>query len=137
MRRSETDTAIDPSTASSAPVGHLTLLAAIGLASGLFASLFGVGGGIVVVPLLMGLLAYDARAATATSLAAIIFTATVGAATHGALGNVHWGTALLVGVPAMAGVALGVAVKERISSRALTYGFAALLVAVAIRMLLP
>ena len=66
---------------------------AIGLASGLLASLFGVGGGIVVVPLLIALLAYDARAATATSLAAIIFTAIAGAAAHGAPGNVHWGTA--------------------------------------------
>jgi len=90
-----------------------------------------------VVPLLMVLLAYDARAATATSLAAIIFTAAFGAATHGALGNVHWGTAILVGLPAMAGVALGVAVKDRISSLALTYGFAALMVGVAVWMLLP
>ena len=90
-----------------------------------------------MVPLLVVLLGYDSRAATATSLAAIIFTATAGAAAHGALGNVHWATALLVGLPAMAGVALGLAVKQRVSSSALTYGFAALLVAVAIRMLLP
>jgi uncharacterized membrane protein YfcA len=111
-------------------------LVAIGLASGLFASLFGVGGGLIMVPLLIALLGYGARAATATSLAAIIFTATFGALTHGALGNVHWGTALLVGLPAMAGVTLGVWLKERISSRALTHGFAVLLAAVAIRMLL-
>lgn len=137
MRRSETVTAIDPSTAPAAPAGRLGPLVAIGLASGMFASLFGVGGGLVMVPLLIGLLAYDARAATATSLAAIIYTATFGALTHGALGNVDWGTALLVGLPAMAGVALGVAAKRRISSRTLTYAFAALLVAVAVGMLLP
>jgi uncharacterized protein len=95
-----------------------------------------VGGGIIMVPLLIALLAYDARVATATSLAAIIFTATVGAVTHGALGNVDWLTAALVGVPAMAGLNLGLAIKERISSRALTYAFAALLVAVAVRMAL-
>lgn len=90
-----------------------------------------------MVPLLIALLAYDARAATATSLAAIIFTATFSALSHGALGNVEWGIALLVGLPAMAGVALGVAVKRRISSRVLTHAFAALLVAVAVWMLLP
>jgi uncharacterized membrane protein YfcA len=105
---------------------------ATGLAAGLFASLFGVGGGVVMVPLLIGLLAYDARVATATSLAAIIVTASVGAATHGALGNVEWDTALLVGLPAMVGVTLGVAIKDRISSRALTYAFAGLLVVVAV-----
>lgn len=109
----------------------------IGLAAGLFASVFGVGGGIVMVPLLIGLLAYDARVATATSLAAIIFTATVGAATHGVLGNVDWVTAVLVGVPAMAGLNVGLAIKDRISTRTLTYAFAALLLAVAVRMLLP
>lgn len=128
---------MDRSIAPGRPSRVLPPLAGIGLAAGLFASLFGVGGGVVMVPLLIALLGHDARTATATSLAAIIFTAVAGALTHGALGNVHWGTALLIGVPAMAGVALGVAAKERISTTALTYGFAALLVAVAVRMLLP
>jgi uncharacterized protein len=109
-------------------------LAAIGLAAGLFSALFGVGGGIIMVPLLIALLAYDAKVATATSLAAIIFTATVGAATHGALGNVEWETALLIGIPAMVGVNLGLAIKARVSSRALTYAFAVLLVAVAVQL---
>lgn len=89
-----------------------------------------------MVPLLIGLLAFDARVATATSLAAIIFTAVAGTAAHGALGNVEWTTAILVGVPAMAGVTLGLAVKRRISSTTLTYGFAALLVGVAVYMVL-
>lgn len=86
-----------------------------------------------MVPLLIVLLAYDAKVATATSLAAIIFTATVGAATHGALGNVQWLTAILIGVPAMIGLNIGLLIKERVSSRALTYAFAVLLVVVAVR----
>jgi uncharacterized membrane protein YfcA len=71
--------------------------------------------------------------ATATSLAAIVFTAAVGAAAHGALGNVDWVTALLIGVPAMAGLHLGLVLKDRISSTALTYGFSLLLLAAAVR----
>ena len=86
-----------------------------------------------MVPLLIGLLAYDAKVATATSLAAIIFTAAFGTATHGALGNVDWAMALLIGVPAMAGVELGLILKDRISSATLTYGFSALLLAAAVR----
>lgn len=89
-----------------------------------------------MVPMLIGLLAYDARVATATSLAAIIFTASVGAATHGVLGNVEWGTAALIGVPAMAGLGIGLSVKERVSSDALTYGFAALMLVAAARLVL-
>ena len=52
------------------------------------------------------------------------------------LGNVHWTTALLVGLPAMAGVYAGVELKSRISSRSLSYAFAALLVAVAVRLVI-
>lgn len=102
------------------------------MVAGLFGALFGVGGGIVMVPLLIALAAYDAKVATATSLAAIVFTATFATLAHGALGNVEWGTALLVGIPAMAGVNVGLWIKSRMSTTALTYGFALLLVAVAI-----
>jgi hypothetical protein len=88
-----------------------------------------------MVPLLVLLLRYDAKIATATSLAAIIVTASVGVVTHGALGNVAWGYAVLIGVPAVAGLLIGLAVKERISSRTLTFAFSAVLVGVAVWML--
>jgi len=89
-----------------------------------------------MVPLLIALLAYDAKAATATSLAAIIFTSVVGTATHGVLGNVEWDKAILIGVAAVGGLLIGLAVKARISSKALTLGFAVFLVAVAVRLVL-
>jgi uncharacterized protein len=107
-------------------------LIGIGLVAGLFSALFGVGGGIIVVPLLISLLAFDSKVATATSLAGIILTAIWGTATHGLLGNVNWGYALLIGIPAMVGVSLGVSLKKRVSSTALTYGFCVLLLAVAV-----
>jgi uncharacterized membrane protein YfcA len=52
----------------------LWILGGIGIASGFLSALFGVGGGIVVVPLLVLLAAFDSRVATATSLAAILLT---------------------------------------------------------------
>jgi uncharacterized membrane protein YfcA len=115
---------------------RLLRVAAIGIAAGFFSALFGVGGGILVVPLLIALLAYDARIATATSLAVIIVTAAVGAAAHAALDNVDLIAAVLIGLPAIAGVQIGLWIKERISTRMITYGFSALLVVVAIRMAL-
>jgi uncharacterized membrane protein YfcA len=108
----------------------------VGVVAGFTASVFGVGGGIVMVPLLVALLAYDAKRATATSLAAVIFTAIVGAATHGALGNVDVERGILIGIPAMAGVTLGVRLKDRISSGALVYAFAAFMLVVAARLAL-
>lgn len=104
----------------------------VGLTAGLFATLFGVGGGIVMVPMLALLLGFDTKVATATSLAAIIVTATVGVIAHGALGNVAWGYALLIGLPAVLGVLVGLWVKDRITTRSLTFAFAALLAGVAI-----
>ncbi|MDR0810916.1 MAG: sulfite exporter TauE/SafE family protein [Paludibacter sp.] len=43
----------------------------VGFAAGVFAGLFGKGGGIVIVPLLVGIFRYDAKMAVATSLAAL------------------------------------------------------------------
>ncbi len=86
-----------------------------------------------MVPLLIGLLAYDAKVATATSLAAIVFTAAFGTLSHGLLGNVDWGMALLIGLPAMVGLQLGLVLKDRISSATLTYGFSVVLLAAAVR----
>lgn len=86
------------------------------------------------MPLLIALLAFDAKIATATSLAAIIVMAAVGVAAHGALGNVDVARAVMIGLPAILGVQIGLWVKERISSRLLTLAFAALLVAVAVRL---
>jgi len=115
---------------------RLMQLAIVGLVAGLTASIFGVGGGIVMVPLLIGLLGYDTKSAAATSLAAIIFTAVVGTVSHGVLDNVNWTLGILIGLPAMLGVWVGVQIKDRISSRALTTAFALLMLLVALRMAL-
>ena len=109
-------------------------LAAIGTAAGLFSGLFGVGGGTVIVPLLILWLAYGEREATGTSLAAIVLIAAVAAAVQGAYGNVHVDDALLIGIPAVAGVLGGTWLQQRVPPRAVSLLFAALLVATAIDM---
>ncbi len=88
----------------SSAVRPALVLLGIGLAAGFLSALFGVGGGLVVVPALVMLQRYDLRRATATSLAAIGFTAVFGAVRYGVRGDVHWLDALLVGLPAVAGV---------------------------------
>ena len=111
---------------------RLLRLAAIGTAAGLFSGLFGVGGGIVIVPLLVVWLAYGEREATGTSLAAIVIVASVAAAVQAAYGNVHLGKALLVGIPAVGGVLAGTWFQQRVPQRTVSLAFAALLVATAI-----
>jgi hypothetical protein len=109
---------------------------AIGTLAGLFSGLFGVGGGSVIVPLLMLWLAYDERGATATSLAAIVFIAAFAAAVQGAYGNVDVGDAVLVGVPAVAGVLYGTWLQQRLRTDVIALLFAAVLLASAVELVL-
>jgi uncharacterized protein len=110
-------------------------LAAIGTAAGAFSGLFGVGGGSVMVPLLVLWLGYDSRRATATSLAAIIVIAAFAAIVQGTYGNVRVGDAVLIGIPAVAGVLFGTWLQQRIRTREISLLFAALLVATAVELL--
>jgi len=112
------------------------LLLAIGLVAGVFSALFGVGGGIVIVPLLVALAGYDTRRATGTSLGAIGITAAAGALFYGLHGDVKIGSAALIGLPAAVGAIGGVSLQQRLQTRTLTIGFSLLLTAVAIRLLL-
>jgi uncharacterized protein len=110
-------------------------LATIGLVAGVFSALFGVGGGIVAVPLLILFAGLPERVATATSLGAIGITALAGVVFFAIRGDVHVGYAVLVGLPAAAGAVAGTALQQRVPVRALTYLFAGLLVAVSIWLL--
>jgi uncharacterized membrane protein YfcA len=111
-------------------------LVGIGLLSGFFGALFGVGGGIVIVPLLVLVLAFDQRRASATSLAAILISAAVGALTYALHGEVKPGAAALVGLPAVAGVLLGAALQQRIPVQRLSLAFGVLLAVVGARLLI-
>ena len=108
----------------------------IGLTAGFFSALFGVGGGIVIVPLLLLVGGWELRSATATSLAAIGITATAGVITYVAHGQVKPAYAALVGIPAAFGALAGTTLQQRLPIRTLSFAFAALLLAIAVRMLL-
>ncbi len=111
-------------------------LVGIGVAAGFLGALFGVGGGIVIVPLLMTFVAFDQRRAGATSLAAILLSSAAGAITYAAHGDVEVGPAMLVGVPAVVGVIAGVDLQQRLAQRTLGYAFAVLVAAVGVKLIL-
>lgn len=107
----------------------------IGLVAGFFAALFGVGGGILIVPLLILVAAYAERKAMATSLAAIGLTAAAGTVVYALHGYLQPVDAALVGVPAMAGAVAGATLQQRVANRTLSLVFAALLVGIGIRLI--
>ena len=113
----------------------LPKLVAIGLVAGFFSALFGVGGGIVIVPLLILLLGFDGKVATGTSLAAIGITALAGTILYAFEGHVLVGHAALVGVPAAGGAVAGTLLQQRLSARSLVLAFAGLLLVLAVWLL--
>jgi len=102
-------------------------LLAIGLIAGLFSALFGVGGGIVVVPLLILIARYSERPAMGTSLAAIVLIALVGSISYAVHGEIKPGAAAIVGLPGALGAVAGAALQQRVANRTLSLAFAALL----------
>ena len=115
---------------------RLVRLAVIATAAGAFSGLFGVGGGTIIVPLLILWLGYGEREATGTSLAAIVGIAALGAAAHGAYGNVRPGYALLIAVPAVGGIVAGTALQQRVPERSVSAAFAVVLVGSALALVL-
>jgi len=111
------------------------LVVLIGLVAGFYGALFGVGGGTIVVPGLIWL-GYRAKVSAATSLAAIGITAVAGAVFYAWYGEVHVLYALLVGIPAAAGVILGTAFQQRLRSRVLIALFAVLLAAIGLKLVI-
>ncbi len=118
------------------PPRRTLALAAIGTLAGLFSGLFGVGGGVVMVPLLVLWLGYGEREAAGTSLAAIVIIATAATLSQGAYGNVRVAEGLLVGIPAIGGVLVGTWLQQRIDPRTVRLLFAGLLTLSAIKLVL-
>ena len=110
-------------------------LAVIGVIAGFFSALFGVGGGLVTVPLLLLFAHFAERPAMATSLGAIAITALAGTIRYAFHGDVEWGYAALIGLPASFGAVAGTAIQQRMHQRWLSFAFAGLLVVVGVVLL--
>lgn len=114
----------------------MTILLAVllGFAAGALSGMFGVGGGILFVPTLSLVIGLSHLEAQATSLAAIIPVAAVGALRQNRYGNVRWRPALWMGLASAAGVAGGVVLADALSDTTLRRMFAGLLIVVAARL---
>jgi len=97
--------------------------------------LFGVGGGLVLIPLLTGWFHATQHQAHGTSLAVIGATALAALAVYGAHANVDWSTALVVGIASAFSARFGARLAARTSSRNLMIVFAIFLTLVAVRLL--
>ena len=106
------------------------LAVVLGLAAGMLAGMFGVGGGILFVPALI-VLGLNEHEAIGTSLLAIVPTVLVGTWRQSRYGNVRWRAAAVVGVAAAITAQGGVALAEALPAATLRRLFAGFLVLVA------
>ncbi|WP_420366205.1 sulfite exporter TauE/SafE family protein [Curtobacterium sp. L3-7] len=109
---------------------QLTVLVAIGVVAGVLSGLFGVGGGVIVVPALMAFLHMDQRSASASSLVAIAPAAVVGAITYAVQGEVHWLAALTLAIGSVVGAPIGSRLLRAIPLRVLPWIFVGFIVVV-------
>jgi uncharacterized membrane protein YfcA len=102
----------------------------LGLAAGVLAGFFGVGGGILFVPTLVGL-GLSQLDAEAASLLAILPTVAAGTWRQRRYGNVRWRAAAVLGVVSVAGAAVGVQIATALPEDTLRRLFGLLLLGVA------
>lgn len=107
----------------------------IGLFGGVTSGLFGVGGGIVMVPAMIFLLKMPAHHAVGTSLAVIVPTAMMGSLVHYRNANVIWPTALSLMPTAILGGFAGAWLASQLSAANLKRAFGGFLILVGVRLL--
>jgi uncharacterized membrane protein YfcA len=113
----------------------VAVLLGIGLIAGIASGLFGVGGGIVMVPLLVWLMRSDQHGAHATSLAAIVPIAISGATTFALNGEIDYALAAGLAAGSVLGAPIGVRMMAATAERSLRILFGVLQVAVGILLL--
>lgn len=107
----------------------------LGLTTGFMSGLFGIGGGILMVPGLIFLAKFDSRRAHATSLAAMLPMAVSGVVTYMANDNVDWPVVGWLSLGSVFGALVGTTLLTKLSRRALAIAFSVPLVIAAVRLL--
>ena len=108
---------------------------AIGAVAGVLSGLFGVGGGVLIVPALIYLLKMDAHTAVGTSLGALLLpVGMLGAFAYYRTGNIELKASLLIALSLFLGAYLGARLALSMSAINLTRAFSVFLVVVAVRM---
>jgi uncharacterized membrane protein YfcA len=108
----------------------------IGLGAGAFGGLVGIGGGMIMIPLMVILLRFSQIQAHGTSLVAVVFTGIAGAATYAFYKSVNLSAAVMLALSAGLTVPLGARHASRLPERKLKRAFGIFLIVISIFMLM-
>lgn len=103
---------------------------------GFIASILGIGGGVIHVPVMVYILKFPIKIAIATCSCIMAVSAVAGAASHAYFGHVLWIPAIGIGLGAIVGAQIGVKISKRIKSSVLTLMTSVLMLYMGIRFLL-
>jgi uncharacterized protein len=111
-------------------------LVLIGAAAGVLAGMFGIGGGLIIVPALVILFGFKQHAAVGTSLGALLLpVGAIGAWVYWRNGNVNLRYSALLAAGLLVGAFLGAKLVEPVSDLALRRMFGVFLLVVSVKML--
>lgn len=114
----------------------IVILLAIGLAAGILAGMFGIGGGVIIIPALMYIVKLKPVQAIATSLAALIPpVGLLGAYEYYRKGDINLRDAGLIAAGLFAGAFFGARITLALPPDAVRKGYAVFMLLIAVRML--
>ena len=93
------------------------LLFSIGLIIGIFAITLGIGGSIILTPLLVGLLHYPIKKAVSAGLFFVAFSSVAGMISRLSSGTIDFHNGLIVAIASLIGVTLGIWLKDHVTSK--------------------
>ncbi len=103
---------------------------------GFISSTFGIGGGVIQVPAMVGFLGFPPHIATATSQLVLAISSMIGVASHQWAGHILWGPAILFGIGAVFGAQEGAKISKKVKGRSILFLLAGALMLVALRLII-
>ena len=116
------------------PADRVLPVVLIGLGAGLLAGMFGVGGGILIVPMLVVVMKFDQKFANGTSLAALVPIAVSNIFTYWAHGHIDWHLAGFIVIGALCGSLIGTHLLQIINRQLLAILFSSVMILSAVRL---
>jgi len=124
-------------TAPSAAGSHIWKALGIGVLAGFLSGLFGVGGGILMVPMMVLLMKFNQKLASGTSLAAVLPIAISGVVGYQIDHKIDWPVAVLISIGAIVGAQLGAKFLHQLPTHIITILFIFFLLISAVRLFFP
>ncbi|QOP45757.1 sulfite exporter TauE/SafE family protein [Sulfurimonas paralvinellae] len=95
---------------------HYSLLLLIGTVLGAFSMTIGVGGSILLVPILVGFLHISLKKAVSAGLFFVVFSSVSGLISHAIEGHIDYESGITIGLASLLGVYIGIHLKDKVSN---------------------